>query len=136
MQNMPRGMEERANGLDVNSPDAIYRPPSCLSQPWTGICSRFIAVLLLHEAAVHLVNIAGLHSTAWLSIPVLWRAMNVTLLAFGITTATALRRGLPWAAWLLPLGVVLLQFVPCTGFYSLVHAGSGGRRDPQRSSWR
>lgn len=71
-------------------------------------------VVLLYGATVHIGNMAGLTGTPWLSTPLLWRSMDVALLAFNVVAAIALWRGLAWSVWLVFGGIALLQFVPYT----------------------
>ncbi len=87
---------------------------SALQQPWTSVYAKLLAVVLFYGAAVHIGNMAGLTGTPWLSTPLLWRGMDVTLLIFDVVTAISLWRGLSWSVWLVFGGIVLLQFVPYT----------------------
>ncbi|MEO1208652.1 MAG: hypothetical protein AAFX78_03835 [Cyanobacteria bacterium J06638_20] len=83
-------------------------------QPWTANYAKFLALVLLYGASVHIGNMAGFTGTPWLSTPLLWRGMDVALLGFDIVTAIALWRGLSWSVWLLFGGMTLLQFLPYT----------------------
>ena len=77
-----------------------------------------MALVLFYGAAIHIGNIAGLTGTPWLSTPLLWRGMDVTLLIFDVVTAISLWRGMAWSVWLVFSGIALLQFVPYTLFRS------------------
>lgn len=85
-----------------------------LNNPWTARYAKFLALVLLYGATVHIGNMAGLTGTPWLATPRLWRGMDVALLIFDGVSAIALWRGLPWAVWLTFGGIALLQFVPYT----------------------
>lgn len=85
---------------------------SALQQPWTSVYAKVMALVLLYGATVHIGNMAGLTGTPWMSTPLLWQGMDVTLLIFDVTTAIALWRGLAWSVWLVFGGIILLQFVP------------------------
>jgi hypothetical protein len=85
-----------------------------LQQPWTAGYAKFLALVLLYGATVHAGNIAGLTGTPWMSTPLLWRGMDVTLLVFNVITAITLWRGLGWSVWLVFGGIILLQGVPYT----------------------
>ncbi|ESA33832.1 hypothetical protein N836_19840 [Leptolyngbya sp. Heron Island J] len=85
-----------------------------LQQPWTSAYARMMALVLLYGATVHVGNMAGLTGTPWMSTPLLWRGMDVTLLLFDVTAAIALWRRLAWSVWFMFGGIVLLQFVPYT----------------------
>lgn len=87
---------------------------SALQQPWTAIYTKIIAIALIYGATVHVGNIFGLTGTPWLNTPLLWRALDITLLIFDIVTAIALWRGLAWSIWLLFGGIVSLQILPYT----------------------
>ncbi|NES80969.1 MAG: hypothetical protein F6K10_05940 [Moorea sp. SIO2B7] len=85
-----------------------------LQQPWTSIYAKLLAIVLLYGATVHIGNMAGLTGTPWLSTPLLWRGMDVTLLFFNLVAAISLWRGLLWSVWFVFGGIALLQFVPYT----------------------
>jgi len=85
---------------------------SALQQPWTSVYAKVMALVLLYGATVHIGNMAGLTGTPWMSTPLLWQGMDVTLLIFDVTTAIALWRGLAWSVWLVFGGIILLQFMP------------------------
>jgi len=85
-----------------------------LHYPWTARYAKFLALILLYGATVHISNIAGLTGTPWLSTPLLWRVMDITLLLFDVVTAIALWCGLAWSVWLVFGGITLLQFLPYT----------------------
>ncbi|MGD1942746.1 MAG: hypothetical protein ACFB0G_15670 [Leptolyngbyaceae cyanobacterium] len=87
---------------------------SALQQPWTSIYAKFLALVLLYGATVHIGNIAGLTGTPWLSTPLLWRGLDITLLIFDVVTAVGLWRGLGWSVWSVFGGITLLQVVPYT----------------------
>ncbi len=87
---------------------------TALNSFWTARYAKFLALVLLYGATVHVGNIAGLTGTPWLSTPLLWRGMDVTLLVFDLVTAIALWRGFSWSVALLFGGIILLQFVPYT----------------------
>ena len=91
---------------------------TALQQPWTGIYAKFLALVLLYGATVHIGNMAGLTGTPWLETPLLWRGMDVALLSFDVITAIALWRGFAWSVWLLFGGLFLLQLLPYTLFRS------------------
>ena len=95
-------------------------PPSShlLATTWTARYAKFIALVLLYGATVHVGNIAGLNGQPWLSTPLLWRGMDVALLLFNGIAAIALWQGLSWSVWLTFGGIALLQFVPYTLFRS------------------
>ena len=85
---------------------------------WTGIYVRILAVILMYGAVVHVGNIAGWTGTRWMDTPVLWRVMDVVLLAFNVVVAIALWMRLPWALIAFIGGIILLQLVPYTLFRS------------------
>jgi hypothetical protein len=85
-----------------------------LTFPWTARYAKFLALVLLYGASVHIGNIAGWTGTPWLSTPLLWRSMDIALLIFDGVTAIALWRGLGWSVWLVFGGIILLQVVPYT----------------------
>ncbi|MGF1461482.1 MAG: hypothetical protein ACFBSG_20950 [Leptolyngbyaceae cyanobacterium] len=85
-----------------------------LQQPLTAAYTKFIALILLYGASVHLGNMAGLAGLPWLSTPLLWRGLDVALLIFNVTAAIALWRGWAWSVWFVVGGIVLLQVVPYT----------------------
>ncbi|WP_446375884.1 hypothetical protein [Coleofasciculus sp. D1-CHI-01] len=87
---------------------------TALNYPWTARYAKFLALILLYGATVHISNIAGLTGTPWLSTPLLWRVMDITLLLFDVVTAIALWCGLAWSVWLVFGGITLLQFLPYT----------------------
>lgn len=85
-----------------------------MNNPWTARYAKFLALMLLYGATVHIGNMAGLTGTPWLSTPLLWRGMDVVLLIFNGVSAIALWRGLSWSVGLTFGGIILLQFVPYT----------------------
>jgi hypothetical protein len=87
---------------------------TALTYPWTARYAKFLSLVLLYGATVHIGNIAGLTGTPWLSTPLLWRSMDIALLIFDSVTAIALWRGLSWSVWLVFSGIILLQVVPYT----------------------
>ncbi len=89
-----------------------------LRAPWTAVFTKIMALILLYGATVHIGNIAGLSGTPWLSTPLLWRSLDITLLAFDVVCAISLWRGLSWSVWLVFGGILLFQFVPYTFFRS------------------
>ena len=89
-------------------------PHTVLRYPWTARYAKFLALVLLYGATVHLGNMAGLAETPWLATPLLWRGMDVVLLSFDLVAAIALWRGFPWSVWLAFSGIILLQVVPYT----------------------
>ena len=89
-------------------------PHNPLSYPWTGRYAKFLALVLLYGATVHLGNMAGLSGTPWLSTPWLWRCMDVTLLVFDVASAIALWRNLARSVGLVFAGIIVLQFLPYT----------------------
>lgn len=91
---------------------------TALQQPWTAAYAKLVALVLIYGATVHIGNIAGLTGTPWMSTPVLWRSMDITLLIFDIVGAIALWRQLSWSVGLVFSGIILLQFVPYTLFRS------------------
>ncbi|MEL6382617.1 MAG: hypothetical protein AAFQ89_09105 [Cyanobacteria bacterium J06626_18] len=87
---------------------------SPLQDSWAGRYAKLIAIALLYGATVHISNMAGLSGTPWLSTPLLWRAMDVLLLAFDLVAGIGLWQGAQWSIWLVFGGILLLQFVPYT----------------------
>ncbi|MBE9138663.1 hypothetical protein IQ254_15925 [Nodosilinea sp. LEGE 07088] len=87
---------------------------TALQRPWTGAYAKFLAIVLLYGATVHIGNIAGLTGKPWLSTPLLWRGLDIALLMFDVVSAIALWQGLAWSVWLVFSGISLLQFVPYT----------------------
>ena len=87
---------------------------SARQQPWSCIYAKFLALVLVYGATVHIGNIAGLTGTPWLSTPLLWRSLDITLLIFDVVTAAGLWRGLGWSVWSVFGGIALLQVVPYT----------------------
>ena len=87
---------------------------SALQQPWTAIYGKFMAIVLLYGATVHIGNIFGLTGTPWLTTPLLWRSLDLLLLVFDVMTAIGLWLGTVWSVWLLFSGIFLLQFLPYT----------------------
>ena len=87
---------------------------SARQQPWSCIYAKFLALVLVYGATVHIGNIAGLTGTPWLSTPLLWRSLDITLLIFDVVTAVGLWRGRGWAVWSVFGGIALLQVVPYT----------------------
>lgn len=88
--------------------------PSLLDHPWIARYAKFLALVLLYGATVHISNMAGLSGRPWLTTPLLWRGMDVALLIFDGVAAIALWRGLSWSVWLTFGGIALLQFAPYT----------------------
>ena len=89
-----------------------------MSQPWTGLYVRVLAVVLAYGALVHIGNMLGLSGTAWRDTPVLWRTMDVVLLVFNIVVGIGLWQRQSWSIVALVGGVVVLQVVPYTLFRS------------------
>ena len=87
---------------------------SALSQPWTSIYAKVMALVLLYGATVHIGNILGLTGTPWLKTPLLWRSLDILLLGFDIVVAIGLWQGFVWSVWLVFTGILLLQFLPYT----------------------
>ena len=87
---------------------------TALQSPWTSRYAKFLALILLYGATVHIGNIAGLTGTPWRSTPLLWQSMDIALLVFDIVAAIALWKALPWSVWLTFGGIILLQFMPYT----------------------
>ena len=87
---------------------------SALSQPWTSIYAKVMALVLLYGATVHIGNILGLTGTPWLETPMLWRSLDILLLGFDIVVAIGLWQGVVWSVWLVFTGILLLQFLPYT----------------------
>ena len=87
---------------------------SALSQPWTSIYAKVMALVLLYGATVHIGNILGLTGTPWLKTPLLWRSLDILLLGFDIVVAIGLWQGVVWSVWLVFTGILLLQFLPYT----------------------
>ena len=80
--------------------------------PWTSLYAKFLAIVLLYGATVHLGNISGLTGEPWLSTPLLWRVMDICLLGFNLVAAVGLWRGI-WWSWIFTIsGILLLQFIP------------------------
>ncbi|MEL6222023.1 MAG: hypothetical protein AAFR31_05200 [Cyanobacteria bacterium J06627_8] len=87
---------------------------SSLQQPWTSLYAKGLAAILFYGATVHVMNMAGLTGTPWLSTPLLWRVMDVLLLVFNGVAAVSLWRGLSWSVWFVFIGIGLLQVIPYT----------------------
>ena len=87
---------------------------SALSQPWTSIYAKVMALVLLYGATVHIGNILGLTGTPWLETPLLWRSLDILLLGFDLVVAIGLWQGFVWSVWLVFTGILLLQFLPYT----------------------
>lgn len=85
-----------------------------LHNPWTARYAKFLALVLLYGATIHVGNVVGLTGRPWLSTPRLWQVMDLVLLLFNGVSAVTLWRGLPWSVWLTFGGMVLLQFIPYT----------------------
>ena len=83
-----------------------------MNNPWTARYAKFLALILLYGAAVHIGNMVGLTGTPWFSTPLLWRVMDVALLIFDAVSVIALWRRVSWSVGLMFGGIVLLQFVP------------------------
>ena len=88
--------------------------PNRLNHPWTARYARFLALILLYGATVHIGNMAGLSGQLWLATPLLWRGMDMVLLIFNGVAAISLWWGLSWSVWLTFGGIALLQFMPYT----------------------
>lgn len=89
-----------------------------LQKKWTSAYAKLLAVALSYGAAVHIGNMAGLTGKPWWSTPLLWRAMDVVLLAFNAIAAIGLWRRAFWSVGFVFGGIVLLQFIPYTLFRS------------------
>ena len=87
---------------------------SAIAHPWTARYAKLVALILLYGATVHVSNMAGLTGTPWLATPLLWRCMDVALLAFDLVAAVSLWRGFSWSVGLVFGGITLLQFLPYT----------------------
>ena len=87
-----------------------------VQQKWLGIYLRFLALVLLFGAAVHLSNIAGFSGTPWQQTPMLWRVMDLLLLGFDLIVAYGLWHKLAWSAIAFTVGIVALQIIPYTLF--------------------
>ena len=85
-----------------------------LEQPWTKAYAKIIAFILVYGGVVHVGNIAGWSGTPWLDTPMLWRVMDIVLLAFDVVTAIALWMGLAWSVLVLFGGIISLQILPYT----------------------
>ena len=85
-----------------------------LQRTWTGYYAKFLALILLYGATVHIGNMLGLTGTPWLETPLLWRVMDLVLLGFNGVTAIALWQGRGWSVPLTFGGILLLQFLPYT----------------------
>ncbi|MDJ0589060.1 MAG: hypothetical protein QNJ72_03565 [Pleurocapsa sp. MO_226.B13] len=85
-------------------------------QKWLGIYLRFLALVLLFGAIVHVSNIAGLSGVSWQQTPMLWRVMDLLLLGFDLIVAYGLWRKLAWSAIAFTVGIVALQIIPYTLF--------------------
>ena len=87
---------------------------TAVSQPWTGVYLRVLAVILAYGASVHVGNMLGLGGTPWNETPALWRLMDVVLLLFNVVAAVGLWLRAPWSPVAYLIGVLLLQVVPYT----------------------
>ena len=85
-----------------------------LSGTWTRYYAKFLALVLLYGATVHIGNMLGWTGKPWLETPALWRVMDSVLLVFNSVTAIALWRGVGWSVPLTFGGIILLQFIPYT----------------------
>ncbi|MEM9216563.1 MAG: hypothetical protein AAGD25_19725 [Cyanobacteria bacterium P01_F01_bin.150] len=47
-----------------------------LNKPWAARYAKFLALVLLYGAIVHIGNISGLSGTPWRSTPLLWQGME------------------------------------------------------------
>lgn len=92
----------------------LLAPPTFSNRPWTAGYAKFLALVLLYGATVHLGNMAGFTGTPWLTTPLLWRGMDVVLLGFDLVAAIALWRGWRWSMKLIFGGMIGLQFLPYT----------------------
>lgn len=89
-----------------------------LSNTWTGVYVRALAVILLYGAAMHVGNMLGLTGRPWIETPLLHRVMDVVLLSFNIVVAAGLWLRKPWGVVAFVVGILLLQIVPYTLFRS------------------
>ncbi len=96
---------------------------TALKNPWPGYYAKFLALILLYGATVHIGNMLGLSGIPWRETPLLWRGMDVLLLGFNGVTAIALWLGRGWSVPLTFAGIALLQFVPYTLGRSLFVTG-------------
>ncbi|MEM8639064.1 MAG: hypothetical protein AAGG51_09645 [Cyanobacteria bacterium P01_G01_bin.54] len=87
---------------------------AALAQPWIARYAKFMALVLLYGATVHISNILGLTGTPWLETPLLWRSLDLLLLLFDGTVAIALWQGWRWSVWALLIGMITLQWLPYT----------------------
>lgn len=92
----------------------MTEPEQALDYPWAARYAKFLALILLYGATVHVSNMAGLAGTPWRSTPLLWQGMDVILLGFNVVAAIALWRGFTWSVGLVFGGIALLQFLPYT----------------------
>ncbi|MGD1936193.1 MAG: hypothetical protein ACFCA4_01360 [Cyanophyceae cyanobacterium] len=92
----------------------IWAFSDALQNRWTGYYAKFLALILLYGATVHVGNMFGLTGTPWQSTPLLWQGMDIVLLVFNGVTAIALWRGIDWSIPLTFGGIILLQFLPYT----------------------
>ena len=90
--------------------------PHAVSQPWTGLYLRVLAVILVYGALVHVGNILGLTGVPWQDTPSLWRTMDLVLLLFNVVVGVGLWQRQPWAVVALVGGVIVLQVVSYTVF--------------------
>ena len=89
---------------------------AAVSQPWTGIYLRVLALVLLYGGSVHVGNMLGFSGTPWQQTPLIWRVMDVVLLVFNIVVAVGLWRRAPWSVVAYVSGILALQVVPYTLF--------------------
>ena len=89
-----------------------------INQKWLGIYLRFLAVVLLYGAFVHIGNITGLSGISWQQTPILWQVMDIVLLGFDLLVAWGLWQKKAWSAIAFTLGIVVLQIIPYTAFRS------------------
>ncbi len=96
-----------------------FNSDTALQQPWTAIYAKFIAIILVYGATVHVGNILGWSGVLWSETPLLWRVMDVLLLIFNGVASVGLWQGTTWSIGILFGGIMLLQFLPYTLFRSL-----------------
>lgn len=83
---------------------------------WTGHYLRFLAIVLMYGATVHVGNILGLNGQPWMETPLLWRVMDVGLLSFDLCVSVGLWLKQPVAIVVCAVGLLLLQILPYTLF--------------------
>ena len=85
-----------------------------IARPLTSLYLRFLSLVLLYGASVHVANIVGWGDLSWLETPLLWRVMDILLLGFDVAVAIGLWQRRLWAAIAFPCGLVVLQLIPYT----------------------